>query len=103
MKCQIGARIQLEKGLAGFNFATTVQVTRQHVVTFRIGAQGRTMAIATRAMCGVALLTVRPTLTITTCIVVVGLRFTITARALFRCAVSVKCPKVALRKLVKGV
>ena len=88
MKCQIGARIQLEKGLAGFNFATTIQVTRQLVVTVWVGAQGRPMAVATRTLCGVVTFAVRPTLTITTCIVAVGVRITITARALIRCAVS---------------
>ena len=71
-----------------YNFATAVQVTRQHIVAIRVGAQGRTMAIAARTACGAVLLMVHPTLTIATWVGVVGTRITSVARALFRSAVS---------------
>ena len=49
-----------------YNFATAIRVTRPHIVTIRAVAQGRTMIGATRATCGVVLLMVRPTPTVTT-------------------------------------
>ena len=70
-----------------YNFATTGRVTRPHIVTIRAVAQGRSMVGATRTTCGVVLLVVHPTPTITTCLVVVGIRLTISVRTLFRCAV----------------
>ena len=71
-----------------YNFATTGRVTRPRIVTVRAVAQGRGIIGATRAACGVVLFVLHPPPTITTCIVVVGIRMTITVRTLFRCAVS---------------
>ena len=88
----------MEKELTGYNFATGVRVTRPHIVTVRTVAQGRTVIGATRTTCGVVLLMVHPTPTITTWIVVGGVRVTITARALFRCAVSRSYKVVNIRE-----
>ena len=71
-----------------YNFATTIRVTRPHIVAIRAVAQGRTMVGAARTTCGVVLLMVHPTPTITAWVVVVGFRITVTVRTLFRCAVS---------------
>ena len=49
-----------------YNFATTGRVTRPHIVAIRSVAKGRTMLGAPRATCGVVLLMVHPTPTITT-------------------------------------
>ena len=78
----------MEKELTGYNFATTRRVTRPHIVTVRAVAQGRAMIGATRASCGVVLLRVHPPPTVTTWVVVVGIRVAIPVRALVRCAVS---------------
>ena len=80
-----------------YNFATTGRVTRPHIVTLRADAQGRTMFGAARTSCGVVLLMVLPTPTVTTCLVVVGVRITITVRKLFRCAVSLKLHHVLIK------
>ena len=70
-----------------YNFATTGRVTRPRIVAVRSVAQGRTMIGAPRTTCGVVLLMVHPTPTITAWVVVVGIRITFTVRTLFRCAV----------------
>ena len=88
MKCQDGLITLKVKEQMVYNFATTIQVTRQHIVTRQVGVQGRTVATATRATCGVVLSMVRPVLTVTTCVGVVGFSIAVVARALFRCAVS---------------
>ena len=49
-----------------YNFATTIRVTRPHIVAIRTVAQGRAMIGAARTACGVVLLVVHPTPTITT-------------------------------------
>ena len=74
-----------------YNFATTGRVTRPRIVTFRAVAQGRTLIGAARTTCGVVLLTVHPSPTITTWLVIVGFRLTVPVRPLFRCAVSRSC------------
>ena len=48
-----------------YNFATAIRVTRPLIVAVRAVAQGRTMIGATRTPCGVVLLVVHPTPTIT--------------------------------------
>ena len=65
LKCLIGVQIQLDQGLMVYNFATAIRVTRPHIVTFRAVAQGRTVIGATRTSCGVVLLMVHPTPTVT--------------------------------------
>ena len=71
-----------------YNFATAIQVTLQLGVTIRLVAQGRTLIGAARTACGVVLFMILPMLTITTWVVVVGIRITTFARPPFRCAVS---------------
>ena len=86
-----------------YNFATTIQVTLQLGVTLRVVAQGRTIIGAARTACGVVLLMVLSMLTVTTWIVVVGIRITTLARTPIRCAVFHPCLKVVLIKLARAV
>ena len=48
-----------------YNFATAGRVTRPHIVAIRAVAQGRSLVGATRTACGVVLLMVHLTPTIT--------------------------------------
>ena len=49
-----------------YNFATPIRLTRPRIVTVRTVAQGRTVFGAARTTCGVVLLMVHPTPTVTT-------------------------------------
>ena len=71
-----------------YNFATAIQVTLQLSVTIRLVAQGRTLIGAARTACGVVPFMILPMLTITTWVVVVGVRVATVARTPSRCAVS---------------